>query len=997
MRPLIFLPYRFRWVFCQLEVLRHCIPASIRKTLDQLPKSLDDTYLRVLRQIPQANQAHAHRMLQCLVVAVRPLEVAELAELLAFEFDEAQGGIPEYCPALRLDNQTQAVLSTCSSLVTIINERSPDRQVVQFSHFSVKEFLVSNRLAPSLGDISQYNIRLKSAHITLTQACLGLLLHSDDSITSKIVERSPLAGYAARHWAEHAQYEDVASHVKDGMETLFDADKPHFEAWVGIYDIDPRISWQPISGHPSPLYYSVLCGFYDLAEHLTITHPEYVNAFGGQYQFPLLAALGRGHVEVAELLLKHGAKIDVRGVRGRTMLLIAISFLDVNDILLDVVKFLLTHGADVNARDDHFKSSLSLAEELYGGKVAAMLLKHGVDVNSQDNYGKTPLHWLVESAKYSYKDYSNDVPLLLEHGAEVNIRDKDNQTPLLLAMQGRQFKIARILIEHGADASVEDKNGKNLLHLVLQPASYIRDEDDVLDHALFLLKHGVEVNRRDEDNQTPLLLAIKSRWFKTARILVEHGADANVEDERGKTLLHILLSDNGSVPPEYKLIFVNRQKIPLSDRYIDDEEYVFDHVLFLLKHGAEVNRRDKDNQTPLLLAMDFRWFKTARMLVEHGADANTEDERGKTLLHVLLSDIYIVEDDDFLDLVLFILKNGAEVNKRDEDNRTPLLLAMDLSRFKTARILVEHGADANTENVIGKTLLHILILSNSDICDEDYVLNLVLLLLRHGAEVDKRDYYGNPTPLHLAIQMNRFRLAGILVEHGADPIAENDEGKTPLHMLSKSIIDDEDDVHHVLDHALLLLNHGAEVNRRDNDKETPLHLAIRRDWFNLAGILLEYGADPVAENNKGQTPLHILLENDGDDVQNLVPSPVASYSTCGRVEMARTLLGRRGANASAKDALGQTPLHMVSRGAYISQEDDVCIAKLLLEHGADVNAQDNNHETPLDLASHHGKLEIAALLLHYNDKDGAKVDQGPSPNQPQLEVANRHEKPALGT
>ena len=1070
MRPLIFLPYRFRWVFCQLEVLRHCIPASIRKTLDQLPKSLDDTYLRVLRQIPQANQAHAHRMLQCLVVAVRPLEVAELAELLAFEFDEAQGGIPEYCPALRLDNQTQAVLSTCSSLVTIINERSPDRQVVQFSHFSVKEFLVSNRLAPSLGDISQYNIRLKSAHITLTQACLGLLLHSDDSITSKIVERSPLAGYAARHWAEHAQYEDVASHVKDGMETLFDADKPHFEAWVGIYDIDPRISWQPISGHPSPLYYSVLCGFYDLAEHLTITHPEYVNAFGGQYQFPLLAALGRGHVEAAELLLKHGAEIDVRGVWGRTMLLIAISCLDVNDILLDIVKFLLTHGADVNARDDDFKGSLSLAGEVYGGKVAAMLLKHGVDVNSQDDYGKTPLHRLVEAATYSYKDYSNDVPLLLEHGAEVNIRDKDNQTPLLLAMQGRQFKIARILIEHGADASVEDKNGKNLLHLVLQPASYIRDEDDVLDlaqsllkhgvevnrrdkdnqtplllaikfswfkvarilvehgadantedksgknllhlllsdryigdeddfldHALFLLKHGVEVNRRDEDNQTPLLLAIKSRWFKTARILVEHGADANVEDERGKALLHILLSDNGSVPPEYKLIFVNRQKIPLSDRYIDDEEYVFDHVLFLLKHGAEVNRRDKDNQTPLLLAMDFRWFKTARILVEHGADANTEDERGETLLHVLLSDIYIVEDDDFLDLVLFILKNGAEVNKRDEDNRTPLLLAMDLSRFKTARILVEHGADANTENVIGKTLLHILILSNSDICDEDYVLNLVLLLLRHGAEVDKRDYYGNPTPLHLAIQMNRFRLAGILVEHGADPIAENDEGKTPLHMLSESIIDDEDDVHHVLDHALLLLNHGAEVNRRDNDKETPLHLAIRRDWFNLAGIFLEYGADPVAENNKGQTPLHILLENDGDDVQNLVPSPVASYSTCGRVEMARTLLGRRGANASAKDALGQTPLHMVSRGAYISQEDDVCIAKLLLEHGADVNAQDNNHETPLDLASHHGKLEIAALLLHYNDKDGAKVDQGPSPNQPQLEVANRHEKPALGT
>ena len=80
-------------------------------------------------------------MLQCLVVAFRPLRVEELAELLAFEFDSAPGGIPKYCAAW---DQTQAVLSTCSSLVTIVNDDWYGRQV-QFSHFSVKEFLMSNR------------------------------------------------------------------------------------------------------------------------------------------------------------------------------------------------------------------------------------------------------------------------------------------------------------------------------------------------------------------------------------------------------------------------------------------------------------------------------------------------------------------------------------------------------------------------------------------------------------------------------------------------------------------------------------------------------------------------------------------------------------------------------------------------------------------------------------------------------------------------------------
>ncbi|KAH9003233.1 hypothetical protein EDB83DRAFT_2682426 [Lactarius deliciosus] len=162
----------FRWVFCQLEVLRHCLPASIRQTLDQLPGSLDETYMRVLSQIPEANRAHAHRMLQCLVVAVRPLRVEELAELLAFEFDAALGasGVPKYRTAWRLDDQTQAVLSTCSSLVTIVDNRWASHEVVQFSHFSVKEFLMSDRLTSPLGDFSRFQILPGPAHTIFTQA-----------------------------------------------------------------------------------------------------------------------------------------------------------------------------------------------------------------------------------------------------------------------------------------------------------------------------------------------------------------------------------------------------------------------------------------------------------------------------------------------------------------------------------------------------------------------------------------------------------------------------------------------------------------------------------------------------------------------------------------------------------------------------------------------------------------------------------------------------------
>jgi hypothetical protein len=110
---------RFRWVYCQLDKLRQCLPSSVRQTLEELPESLDETYERIVMDIKRTNKAQAYRMLQCLAVAIRPLSVAELAELLAFEFDATKEGIPKLNADWRWEDHEQAVLSTCSSLITI--------------------------------------------------------------------------------------------------------------------------------------------------------------------------------------------------------------------------------------------------------------------------------------------------------------------------------------------------------------------------------------------------------------------------------------------------------------------------------------------------------------------------------------------------------------------------------------------------------------------------------------------------------------------------------------------------------------------------------------------------------------------------------------------------------------------------------------------------------------------------------------------------------------
>src|SRR6266851_2823573 len=197
-------PNRFRWVFCQLEALRYCFPSSIRQMLQELPESLDETYERVLREINKKNREHAHRLLQCLTVAVRPLRIAELAEILAVDFGTTtDGGTSRLNPDWRWEDREQAVLSTCSSLIAVVDEDGS--QVVQFSHFSVKEFLTSSRLIDSSGDVWRFHIHLGRAHTIIAKACLATLLRLDGQDNEFSVEdRFPLAKYAAEHWVDHA-------------------------------------------------------------------------------------------------------------------------------------------------------------------------------------------------------------------------------------------------------------------------------------------------------------------------------------------------------------------------------------------------------------------------------------------------------------------------------------------------------------------------------------------------------------------------------------------------------------------------------------------------------------------------------------------------------------------------------------------------------------------------------------------------------------------------
>ena len=482
-----------------MEVLRDCLPSSVRRTLRELPESLDETYERILKEIKKPNRDLARRVLQCLVVATRPLRVAELAEVLAVDFDDAEG-IPRLNPDWRWEDQEQGLLIACSSLIAIVEAgdvkvsdsdsdaeandsasdveaghsdydveadhshskaetddgdshvEGGDSRIVQFSHFSVKEFLTSSRLATASGEVSNYYIDLEPAHTILAQACLGVLLQIQVDVEGRTPEDDPLAQYAAEHWTTHAQFGEVSSRLHKGMEYLFDANKPHFKVWLTLYDIDTRPNhdaifyWFVPNGVKSPaapLYYAALCGFHDLVEDLITKHPQDVNADGGHYVRPLVAALAGEHFQTANLLHHNDANPDVRGVYGRIPLHGA-AFSE----NLEVVRILIEYNpADINARDGFGWMPFHLASRGHNfkdGSVLRLLLKHGAAINARSWAGRTPLHWASSGGTL------DDVRLLLEHGADVEAKGHYGKTALQFAVDRRRDDILRLLREHGA-------------------------------------------------------------------------------------------------------------------------------------------------------------------------------------------------------------------------------------------------------------------------------------------------------------------------------------------------------------------------------------------------------------------------------------------------------------------------------------------------------------------------------------------------------------------
>src|SRR6266851_784888 len=512
--------YRFRWIVCQLEALRRCFPFAICRTLDDLPRSLDETYDRILLGIAHERQEYAQRLFQCLSVSFRPLRVEELAEILSIQFDA--GAVPNYDANWRAENPEEAVLSACSTLITIVDVDGA--RIVQFSHFSVEEYLTSERLANAGGHLSQYHILPRSAHTILAQASLSALLSLDDMVDKTSMNNFPLAIYAARYWVDHAQFDNVSSSIKEAMQRLFDSAKPHFATWVWVYDIDYPSREIMFAAHPTPpeavpLYYATLCGFRGVVEHLIVIRPQDVSAEGGYYCTPLHAAIFNGNIDIMRLLLEHGADATAFPVNFHGILT------PLHEATLrgslDMMELLLDNHADVNTQDRAGRTQLFAAS--LGGdlEVAQLLLRHGAALDSHDVHGKTPLMAAAQNG------HSDIVHLLLQRNAAVDSSDNGGWTSLALASQCGHLDIVRLLLQRSAAVDSSDNSGWTSLAIASQFGH--------LDIVRLLLESGAAVDSCDENGWTPLAVASRRGHPEIVRLLLQNGAAVDSRTDNGLT------------------------------------------------------------------------------------------------------------------------------------------------------------------------------------------------------------------------------------------------------------------------------------------------------------------------------------------------------------------------------------------------------------------------------------------------------------------------------
>lgn len=320
-------------------------------------------------------------------------------------------------------------------------------------------------------------------------------------------------------------------------------------------------------------------------------------------------ALAGGDQSRLIALLRDGADIEEHNRHGWTPLMVA----SLNG-QVDLARRLLNHGADLYALEREGKSAIHYAAMRGGPDAVRLLARLGADVNEVDTFGGyAPLH--LAAAHCNRQIVQDTCAVLLAAGADVNARNKWGGTALWSAAISGRGDLAEFLLRHGADLDIRDQEGKTVLMFVVKMSFF----DGM---AGKLLTCGADPNARDNEDRTALMYAALSARRSTIDILLDGGADINLQDTRGRTAL---MYAAGEAPKASEIGMLGREASTTPK-------------------GGNAPKWDAGKKAARLAKAYHTRAEAVRHLLEHGADPEMRDAEGQTALEIAQGNACVVGD-----------------------------------------------------------------------------------------------------------------------------------------------------------------------------------------------------------------------------------------------------------------------------------------------------------------------------------------------------------------
>lgn len=606
-----------------------------------------------------------------------------------------------------------------------------------------------------------------------------------------------------------------------------------------------------------------------------------------------------------------------------------------------VLRELAEFNADLGRATLQGETPLYAAAQHGQLEAVTFLLNHGVPIDPKTDHGETPL---LVAAREGHVDI---VRTLLEAGANVNQQDNRGWTALMIAMRENHADLINLLLNHHVDVNLAPKDGAGALTMAVKQ----EDEDLVRQ----LIERGADVHQTGRDGMSPLRIAVLRGNQPIARRLLNAGADVTAPFANKETPVECAEREGHTELAAYL-----RKRIKRLAACMDILEVVArgDHarireIVVQVPNSVNVHSK-KSRWTPLLIAVRAGQLEIAQTLLEHGADVHARGNEGKAAI------AYAVDAGD-LPMVKVLLEGGARIDDVDPSGAS----LRDYASARERQAIVEFIYAFTDQQAAG----HALFLA----VQEDDPPKALAILRERPRCVDARTRSERWTPLLHAARANHTAMVRLLLEYGAQVNLLNSRGMSPLMYAARN---------GNLELVRLLIRQGADARLRSREDHTACEYALDRGHSRIVMLLQEVEAQ-LAEMSRAD------LEDEPETVSDIEtvdgtppPEPEGGRARAQEIfqavadndlNRAREVLQSWPESVAFRHGPSDlTPLHVAIHGGFHA------MAELLLDTGADANAQTRNCKTPLYLAVARADSGLAALLLKHGAQPWHTV-QGQTP------------------